>query len=70
MTTRFSVGDEVYIRAVVTGIGIDSTGTKYRVDLPNIDPTYKPSMTISEENLISADVEDFRRETADEGDGC
>lgn len=68
MVTKFNVGDEVYIRAVVTGIGIDSTGTKYRVDLPNIDPAYKPSMTISEENLISAVVEDFRRENMDGSD--
>ena len=66
MTTKFNVGDEVYIKARVKSIEVKKNGVRYTV----ID-SQKYTATYNEDELASADVEDFRRETADEiGDGC
>jgi len=68
MITKFNVGDEVYVRAVIKGIEVDEDGTQYRILLPNLDPTYIPKMTVREDVIISAEVEDFRRENPSEKD--
>ena len=62
MTTKFSVGDEVYIRCKVIGISVTNEGTTYRVETESEYFGEVVSFNQAEEQLIGADVEDFRRE--------
>lgn len=62
MRTQFDVGQEVYVRAIVESIEVDSDGIQYKVSLPNANPLYKPKMTVCEGDLVSTEVEDFRRQ--------
>ena len=62
MRTQFDVGQEVYVRAIVEGILVDSEGIEYKLALPVINPIYVPRMTVREDSLISCEVADFRKE--------
>lgn len=63
MTIKFNVGDEVYIRGKVKSISVDAKGVTYKIkDAMGLIAEYK------EECLISADVEDFKRENPNETD--
>ena len=62
MRTQFDVGQEVYVRAIVEGIEVDSHGVEYRVCIPHKNPIYSPKLTLREDSLISCEVEDFRME--------
>lgn len=64
MVTQFNIGDEVYLRGKVEEIAINSNGTLYSVSVDlEKDQYLKHSNCVAYENeLISADVEDFRRE--------
>ena len=65
MRTQFDVGQEVYVRAIVESIRVTSEGVEYKLSLPNINPIYVPHVSVREENLISCEVADFRREEED-----
>lgn len=62
MKTKYDIGQEVYVRAIVEGIEVDSHGIEYRVLVPHVNPIYSPKLTLREESLASCEVEDFIRQ--------
>ena len=68
MTTKFNVGDEVYVRCKVIGISSTDDGTSYLVEADDDTLSMKFQFSQEEYQLISADVEDFRRENPSEKD--
>lgn len=67
MRTQFDVGQEVYVRAIVEGIEVDSHGIEYKVCIPYQNPIYSPKLTLREDSLTSCEVADFIRQ---EGEKC
>ena len=68
MVTQFNIGDEVYLRGKIEEIAINGNGTLYsvKVDLEKDQYMKHSNCAAYEDELISADVEDFRRENPNE----
>lgn len=66
MRTQFDVGQEVYVKAIVEGIEVDSHGIEYKVCIPHQNPIYSPKLTLREDSLVSCEVADFRREEGEQ----
>lgn len=62
MVTKYNIDDEVYVRAKIVGISITDDGITYRLNMENYDGKTKLEFNQSEEQLVSADVVDFRNE--------
>ena len=66
MKTKYDIGQEVYVRAIVEGIEVDSHGIEYRVLVPHVNPLFNPKLTLTEDSLASREVEDFIRKEGEQ----